>query len=176
MPHPPEYGRTCYISTSAATSSWLRKDMLHFPSCCSILLIMEGHVTFPLQLPHPPDYWRTSYISPPATTSTWLWKDMLHFNFCCHFLPLKTPWDRIWLWSSSYLFSSSWIWSVSEALSKNIFNWIINQNTNHHKHFYGLIRFCRGEMIFLFNIQWIVSSGFSAGIIILSSFDTLYWQ
>ena len=153
-----------YVKPLSNRTNWSWKDKLH----------MTNYISPPAT--STPGYRRTSYISPPATTSTWLWKDMLHFNFCCHFLPLKTPWDRIWLWSSSYLFSSSWIWSVSEALSKNIFNWIINQNTNHHKHFYGLIRFCRGEMIFLFNIQWIVSSGFSAGIIILSSFDTLYWQ
>ena len=31
-------------------------------------LVMEGQVTFPLQLPHRSDYGRTSYIYPPATT------------------------------------------------------------------------------------------------------------
>ena len=68
LPHPPDYGRTCYISLPAAASSWLWKDMLHFPSSYHIHLIIEGQVTFPLLLPHPPDYGRTCCISTSAAT------------------------------------------------------------------------------------------------------------
>ena len=78
LPHLPGYGRTSYISPSATmptwlwkdklhlpsttTPTWLRKDKLHFPFSYLTDLIMEGQVTFTLQLPHTSGYRRTNYI------------------------------------------------------------------------------------------------------------------
>ena len=78
----PDYGRTCYMLSHAATATWLWEDMLHLTSCCYNHLITEGQVTcylmlihppdyrrmentWHIMLPHPPDYGRTTYISPP---------------------------------------------------------------------------------------------------------------
>ena len=83
LPHLPGYWRTSYISPSATmhtwlwkdklhlpsttTPTWLRKDKLHFPFSYLTDLIMEGQVTFTLQLPH-----------------TWLQKDKLHLTSRYH--------------------------------------------------------------------------------------------
>ena len=64
------------VTFPATTPLWLRKDMLHLPSC---------------YLNPPPDHGRTGYISPPATIPPWLCKDKLHFPFCYH---TPTPWFR----------------------------------------------------------------------------------
>ena len=46
LPHPPGYGRTCYISPPATTPTWSWKDTLHLPSSYHTHLIMEEQVTF----------------------------------------------------------------------------------------------------------------------------------
>ena len=57
----PGYGRTSYISLPTTTPPLLsKKDILHFPSCYTTLLIMDGQVTFPPP-PTLPDYGRTNY-------------------------------------------------------------------------------------------------------------------
>ena len=70
VPHPPDYGRICYIYPPATTTTWLHKDKLHLHYIYHNHLITEEQVTFTLHLPQPPDYGRTSYIYPPATTPT----------------------------------------------------------------------------------------------------------
>ena len=94
LSHPPDYGRTSYISPPSTTP-----------------LIMEGQVTFPLQLPHSPYYGKTSYtpytpspttdnvrssyISPPATKPTWLQKDkLIYFREAFR---KKKQWI-LWIW------------------------------------------------------------------------------
>ena len=81
-PHPPDYGRTCYISPPAIIHPLplIMDGQVTFPLLLPHPLpqITEGQITFPLQLPHPPGCGRTSYTSYPATTPTWLRKVKLH--------------------------------------------------------------------------------------------------
>ena len=83
LPATPVYRRTSYISPPA-TTPWLRKDKLHFPSSYHTHLSTEGRVTFTLQLQPPSDYGRASYIYHSATASTGLQKDKLHFPSSYH--------------------------------------------------------------------------------------------